>query len=83
MLSKCNPLRRPRASSARNCGYSSLIAREEPSAEIVRVECANVRRNANFVNVGIEPSADIAHFECEKNANFALRAGTLCGDHCV
>ena len=46
-----NPLRRSRASSARNAGESAI--REitaQPSAEIVRVECAKCRRERDWCN---------------------------------
>ena len=39
-----NPLRRSRVSSARNAGESAIcLCRRQPSAEIVRVECAKCR----------------------------------------
>ena len=44
-----NPLRRSRASSARNAGESAICpAHAQPSAEIVRVECAKCRRECDL-----------------------------------
>ena len=41
LISKCNLLRRSRVSSARNAGEIAFFGLEvQPSAEIVRVECA-------------------------------------------
>ena len=43
-----NPLRRSCASSARNAGESAICpVRAQPSAEIVRVECAKCRRECD------------------------------------
>ena len=44
-----NPLRRSCASSARNAGESAICpVRAQPSAEIVRVECAKCRRECDL-----------------------------------
>ena len=44
-----NPLRRSRVSSARNAGESAICpVRAQPSAEIVRVECAKCRRDCDL-----------------------------------
>ena len=44
LISKCNPLRRSCVSSARNAGEIAIFGFEvQPSAEIVRVECAECR----------------------------------------
>ena len=44
-----NPLRRSRVSSARNAGESAICpGRVQPSAEIVRVECAKCRRECDL-----------------------------------
>ena len=51
-LSLCarNPLRRSCVSSARNAGESAIgFVRAQPSAEIVRVECAKCRRECDWV----------------------------------
>ena len=49
-LSARNPLRRSCVSSARNAGESAIGAvRAQPSAEIVRVECAKCRRECDWV----------------------------------
>ena len=46
---KCNPLRRSCVSSARNAGESAMCpVRAQPSAEIVRVECAKCRRERDL-----------------------------------
>ena len=46
---KCNPLRRSCVSSARNAGESAICpVRAQPSAEIVRVECAKRRRECDL-----------------------------------
>ena len=46
---KCNPLRRSCVSSARNAGESAICpVRAQPSAEIVRVECAKCRRECDW-----------------------------------
>ena len=46
---KCNPLRRSCVSSARNAGESAICRlRAQPSAEIVRVECAKCRRECDL-----------------------------------
>ena len=48
-----NPLRRSRVSSARNAGESAICpGRGQPSAEIVRVECAKCRRECDLVSSG-------------------------------
>ena len=48
-LSACNPLRRSCVSSERNAGESAIGAvRAQPSAEIVRVECAKRRRECDL-----------------------------------
>ena len=45
----CNPLRRSCVSSARNAGESAICwLRAQPSAEIVRVECAKYRRECDL-----------------------------------
>ena len=46
---KCNPLRRSCVSSARNAGESAICrVCAQPSAEIVRVECAKCRRECDL-----------------------------------
>ena len=46
---KCNPLRRSCVSSARNAGESAIRRLPaQPSAEIVRVECAKCRRECDL-----------------------------------
>ena len=49
---KCNPLRRSCVSSARNAGESAICEiTAQPSAEIVRVECAKCRRERDSSGV--------------------------------
>ena len=49
LISKCNPLRRSCVSSARNAGEIAFFGFEvQPSAEIVRVKCAECRWNCDF-----------------------------------
>ena len=49
---KCNPLRRSCVWSARNAGESAICpVRAQPSAEIVRVECAKCRRECDLPGV--------------------------------
>ena len=49
---KCNPLRRSCVSSARNAGESAICpVPAQPSAEIVRVECAKCRREGDLSHV--------------------------------
>ena len=49
VLSARNPLRRSCVSSARNAGESAICpVRAQPSAEMVRVECANCRRECDL-----------------------------------
>ena len=56
VLEAGNPLRRSRASSARNAGESAICpARGQPSAEIVRVECAKCRRERDLSCTGANP----------------------------
>ena len=79
-----NPLRRSCVSSARNAGESAICRlRAQPSAEIVRVECAKCRRECDVPGAratlcgdrGVS-SARNAGRECDLPA---VRA-TLCGD---
>ena len=56
-----NPLRRSCASSARNAGESAMgSARGQPSAEIVRVECAKCRRECDVSRARATPCGDRA-----------------------
>ena len=56
-----NPLRRSCVSSARNAGESAIgSARAQPSAEIVRVECAKCRRECDWVCARANPCGDRA-----------------------
>ena len=49
---KCNPLRRSCVSSVRNAGESAICPmRAQPSAEIVRVECAKCRGECDLSHV--------------------------------
>ena len=61
-----NPLRRSCASSARTAGESAIcLAPAQPSAEIVRVECAKCRRECDLSRAA-QPSAEIVRVECAK-----------------
>ena len=60
-----NPLRRSCGSSARHAGESAICPmRAEPSAEIVRVECAKCR--SAICPLCAQPSAEIVRVECAK-----------------
>ena len=69
-----NPLRRSCVSSARNAGESATCPMPaQPSAEIVRVECAKCRRAIGSVRA--QPSVEIVLRE-----NLSGPRATLCGD---
>ena len=76
-----NPLRRSRVSSARNAGESAIwLCRRQPSAEIVRVECAKCRRECALV---LSRAAEIVRVECAKcrrEGDLVLSRANLCGD---
>ena len=56
-----NPLRRSCVSSARNSGESAIcVCRGQPSAEIVRVECAKRRREYDWTRSGTTLCGDRA-----------------------
>ena len=58
---KCNPLRRSGVSSARNAGESAIgTVCAQPSAEIVRVECAKCRRECDLSDPGATLCGDRA-----------------------
>ena len=60
-------LRRSCVSSARNAGESAICRLPaQPSAEIVRVECAKCRRECRFCRLPAQPSAEIVRVECAK-----------------
>ena len=64
---KCNPLRRSCVSSARNAGESAIGAvRAQPSAEIVRVECAKCRRECDSPAARATLCGEIVRVECAK-----------------
>ena len=81
---KCNPLRRSCASRERNAGESATCpVRAQPSAEIVRVECAKCRQECDLSG----PSATLcgdragrAHETQARMARVRLVRLTLCGD---
>ena len=67
-----NPLRRSCVSSARNAGESAICRlRAQPSAEIVRVECAKYRRECDLPAVRATLCGDRACRVCE------MRTGDL------
>ena len=69
-----NPLRRSRVSSARNAGQSAIwFCRGQPSAEIVRVECAKSRRECDLDLSGATLCGDRACRVRECN-NFSTRS---------
>ena len=58
---KCNPLRRSCVWSVRNAGESAICPwRAQPSAEIVRVECAKCRRECDLSHAHAALSGDRA-----------------------
>ena len=70
-----NPLRRSCVSSARNAGESAICRlRAQPSAEIVRVECAKCRRERRAPAARATLCGDRACRVCEMQAR-APRAG--------
>ena len=75
-----NPLRRSCVSSARNAGESAICrVPAQPSAEIVRVECAKCRRECDLPAA----SAEIVRVECAKcrrECDLPAARATLCGD---
>ena len=78
-----NPLRRSCVSSARNAGESAICRLPaQPSAEIVRVECAKCRREC-VRRLPAQPSAEIVRVECAKcrrECDLPAARATLCGD---
>ena len=80
-----NPLRRSCVSSARNAGESAICWLRaqpfQPSAEIVRVECAKYRRECDLPLQ--QPSAEIVRVErakCRRERDLPAARATLCGD---
>ena len=80
---KCNPLRRSCVSCARNAGESAICHMPaQPSAEIVRVECAKCTRECDLSRAA-QPSAEIVRVECAKcrrECDLPHARATLCGD---
>ena len=78
-----NPLRRSCVWSARNAGESAICRLcAQPSAEIVRVECAKCRRECDLPPAA-QPSAEIVRVECAKcrrECDLPAVRATLCGD---
>ena len=73
-----NPLRRSGMSSARSAGESAICpVRAQPSAEILRLECAKCRRECDLSGVRATLCGDRARRAREMQAR--VRA-TLCGD---
>ena len=77
-----NPLRRSCASSARNAGESAICpARAQPSAEIVRVECAKCRRECDLSGPRATLCGDRACRVREMQARVrCVRCAALCED---
>ena len=73
-----NPLRRSCVSSERNAGESAIWpVPAQPSAEIVRIECAKCS------SIPAQPSAEIMRVECTKcrrECDLSGPLATLCGD---
>ena len=69
-----NPLRRSCVSSARNAGESAICPMcAQPSAEIVRVECAKCRRECDLSC----PRATLCGVECAKRRRWRLSSTSL------
>ena len=81
---KCNPLRRSCVSSARNAGESAICrVCAQPSAEIVRVECAKCRRECDLSGPRATLCGDRACRVREMQARVRFAGcprATLCGD---
>ena len=79
-----NPLRRSCVSSARNAGESAICqVCAQPSAEIVRVECAKCRRECDLPAARATLCGDRACRVREMQARLRFagcRRATLCGD---
>ena len=74
---KCSPLRRSCVSSARNAGESAICPmRAQPSAEIVRVECAKCRRECDLSHARaiclntLDLTLPTEHFTHNSHSNF-------------
>ena len=81
-----NPLRRSCASSARNTGESAIgSARGQPSAEIVRVECAKCRRECDASCTRATLCGDRARRarEMQARVRWVLRVGNPLRRSCV
>ena len=78
-----NPLRRSCVSSARNAGESAICpVRAQPSAEIVRAECAKCRRECDLTCARATLCGDRARRvrERRRECDLACARATLCGD---
>ena len=76
-----NPLRRSCVSSARNAGESAMCrVPAQPSAEIVRVECAKCRRECDVPGARATLCGDRACRVREMQARVPAARATLCGD---
>ena len=79
-----NPLRRSCVSSARNAGESAIgEVRAQPSAEIVRVECAKCRRECDWCGPRATLCGDRACRvrEMQARVRSVRSCATFCGDH--
>ena len=73
-----NPVRRSCVSSARNAGERAICEiTAQPSAEIVRVECAKCRRECDWVSARATFCGDRA---CRAECDLTFSRATLCGD---
>ena len=91
---KCNPLRRSCVSSERNAGESAICpVCAQPSAEIVRVECAKCRRECDLSDARATLCGDracrvremqarvrVMCAKCRRECGLACARATLCGD---
>ena len=78
-----NPLRRSCVSSARNAGESAICRlRAQPSAEIVRVECAKCRRECDLpaAHEFFAENVRVECAKCRRECDLSGPRATLCGD---
>ena len=78
-----NPLRRSCVSSARNAGESAMCrVPAQPSAEIVRVECAKCRRECDLpaARATLCEIVRVQCAKCRRECDLPAARATLCGD---
>ena len=75
-----NPLRRSCVSSARNAGESAIcVCPAQPSAEIVRVECAKCRRECDLCTTLVRGVSGELEDENWRLCSTTLVRGAICG----